>query len=233
MDFLQYFQNPDFIVGLLKIIWINILLSGDNAVVIALAARGLPPEQQKKAIMFGSGAAVVLRIGLTIVAAWLLELQGLQIIGGLLLLWIGAQLLADEEEGDEEGHEHANLMTAVRTILIADLVMSLDNVIGVAAAAKGDQVLLIIGLAISIPLVIFGSSMMIKLMERFPLIITLGAALIGWVGGETVASDVLLRDFAAENHWFHMASAAAGAAIVLAWGKWIERRHAQETTEEV
>lgn len=232
MDFLQTFQNPDFLVGLLKIIWINILLSGDNAVVIALAARGLPPEQQKKAIFYGSGAAVFLRIGLTIVAAWLLELQGLQIIGGLLLLWIGAQLLADEEEGDDEGHEQSNLMTAVRTILIADLVMSLDNVIGVAAAAKGDQLLLIIGLAISIPLVIFGSSMMIKLMERFPVIITLGAALIGWVGGETVASDVLLRDFVSENHWFHMTAAAAGAAIVLAWGKFMEYRHKQEATEQ-
>ena len=224
MEFLQSFQNPDFMVGLLKIIWINILLSGDNAVVIALAARGLPPHQQKQAIMFGSGAAVALRIGLTIVAAWLLELQGLQIIGGILLLWIGAQLLADEEESDEEAKEHANMMSAVRTILIADLVMSLDNVIGVAAAAKGDQVLLILGLAISIPLVIFGSSMMIKLMERFPVIITAGAALIGWVGGETVASDVLLRDFSAANPWFHMASAAAGAAIVIGWGRFMESR---------
>ena len=232
MDILQSFQNPDFVVGLLKIIWINILLSGDNAVVIALAARGLPPAQQKKAILFGSGAAVVLRIGLTIVAAWLLELQGLQIIGGALLLWIGAQLLSNEEEGEDEGNVQSNLMTAVRTILIADLVMSLDNVIGVAAAAKGDQVLLILGLAISIPLVIFGSSMMIKLMERFPIIITLGAALIGWVGGETVASDVLLRDFANENHWFHMTSAAAGAAIVLIWGRWMQQKSPQPEAEQ-
>jgi YjbE family integral membrane protein len=232
MEILQSFQNPDFVVGLLKIIWINILLSGDNAVVIALAARGLPPAQQKKAILFGSGAAVVLRIGLTIVAAWLLELQGLQIIGGALLLWIGAQLLSNEEEGEDEGNVQSNLMTAVRTILIADLVMSLDNVIGVAAAAKGDQVLLILGLAISIPMVIFGSSMMIKLMERFPVIITLGAALIGWVGGETVASDVLLRDFASENHWFHLTAAAAGAAIVLLWGRWMQQKSPQPETEQ-
>jgi YjbE family integral membrane protein len=154
----------------------------------------------------------------------LLELQGLQVIGGILLLWIGAQLLADEEESDEDAKEHANMMSAVRTILIADLVMSLDNVIGVAAAAKGDQVLLILGLAISIPLVIFGSSMMIKLMERFPAIITAGAALIGWVGGETVASDVLLRDFSAANPWFHMTAAAAGAVIVIGWGRYMESR---------
>ena len=228
MELLQGVQSPDFIVGLLKIIWINILLSGDNAVVIALAARGLPADQQKKAIFFGSGAAVVLRIGLTIIAAWLLELEGLQIIGGLLLLWIGAQLLADEEEDEEDAKEHANLMAAVRTILIADIVMSLDNVIGVAAAAKGDQLLLIIGLAISIPLVIFGSSMMIKLMERFPVIIVLGAALIGWVGGETIASDVLLRDFVADNHWFHYAAAAVGAVVVVLWGKMMEAKPSDE-----
>ena len=228
MEFLQSFQDPDFIVGLLKIIWINILLSGDNAVVIALAARGLPADQQKKAIFFGSGAAVILRIGLTIIAAWLLELQGLQIVGGLLLLWIGAQLLADEEESDEGGNDNTDLMTAVRTILIADIVMSLDNVIGVAAAAKGDQVLLILGLAISIPLVIFGSSMMIKLMERFPVIIVLGAGLIGWVGGETIASDVLLRDFAADNHWFHYAAAAVGAVVVVVWGKMLEGKSPED-----
>ena len=229
MEFFQSFENPEFWVGLLKIIWINILLSGDNAVVIALAARGLPPEQQRKAILFGSGAAVVLRIGLTIIAAWLMALQGLQVIGGLLLLWIGAQLLANEEESDSDAKEHANLMSAVRTILIADVVMSLDNVIGVAAAAKGDQLLLIIGLAISIPLVVFGSSMMIKLMERYPSIITFGAALIGWVGGETIASDVLLKEFVADNTWFHYACSAAGAVIVILWGR---QMNAKAQTQE-
>ena len=229
MEFFQSFENPEFWVGLLKIIWINILLSGDNAVVIALAARGLPPEQQRKAILFGSGAAVVLRIGLTIIAAWLMALQGLQVIGGLLLLWIGAQLLANEEESDSDAKEQANLSSTVRTILIADVVMSLDNVIGVAAAAKGDQVLLIIGLAISIPLVVFGSSMMIKLMERYPSIITFGAALIGWVGGETIASDVLLKEFVADNTWFHYACSAAGAVIVILWGR---QMNAKAQTQE-
>ncbi len=223
--------TPDFWLGLMKIIWINIILSGDNAVVIALAARSLPPEQQRKAIMFGSGAAVVLRIVLTVVAAKLLALSYLQIIGGVLLLWIGAQLLADDEEGEGEAKEQGNLMAAVRTILIADLVMSLDNVIAVAAAAKGDETLLIIGLAISIPLVIFGSTLMIKLMERYPVIILLGAALIGWVGGETIASDVALQDFASENHWFHTACAAAGAVIVIGWGKLSEKFKSKEEPE--
>ena len=200
----------------------NIILSGDNAVVIALAARSLPPHQQKKAILFGSGAAVILRIILTVVAVQLLALSYLQIVGGLLLLWIGVQLLGEEDEQEEGDVKHSSLMTAIRTILIADIVMSLDNVIAVAAAAKGSNTLLILGLAISIPLVIFGSSMMIKLMERFPVIIVLGAGLIGWVGGETIASDVLLRDFAADNHWFHYAAAAVGAVVVVVWGKMLE-----------
>ena len=221
---MELLQSTDFWLGLLLIIWINIILSGDNAVVIALAARSLPPEQQKKAILFGSGAAVVLRIGLTVVAAMLMNLEYLQIVGGALLLWIGAQLLEGEDDDEGESSEHSSMFSAIRTILIADLVMSLDNVIAVAAAAKGDQVLLIIGLAISIPMVIFGSTLMIKLMERFPIIITLGAALIGWVGGETMASDAVLRDFSAANSWFHMTAAACGAVLVLAWGKFSQAR---------
>ncbi len=216
---MELLQSTDFWLGLMLIIWINIILSGDNAVVIALAARSLPPEQQKKAIMFGSGAAVVLRIGLTVVAAKLMTLEYLQIVGGLLLLWIGVQLLESEDEGEEEGAEQSSMFAAIRTILIADIVMSLDNVIAVAAAAKGNDVLLIIGLAISIPLVIFGSTLMIKLMERYPVINTLGACLIGWVGGETIASDAVLKDFGAANSWFHLAAAVTGAVIVLVWGK--------------
>jgi len=221
---MELLQSTDFWIGLIKIIWINIILSGDNAVVIALAARSLPPAQQRKAILFGSGAAVVLRIILTVVAAKLLELSYLQIVGGLLLLWIGVQLLGDEEDGENEGKEYGSMMAAVRTILIADLVMSLDNVIAVAAAAKGSTTLLILGLAISIPLVIFGSTLMIKLMDRFPIIITLGAALIGWVGGETIASDVALKGFATANPWIHYAAAAAGAVLVVGIGKFLNAR---------
>ncbi len=223
---MEILQSPDFWIGLLKIIWINIILSGDNAVVIAMAARSLPPEQQKKAVLFGSGAAVVLRIALTVVAAKLLALPYLQIVGGLLLLWIGVQLLGEEDGEEGEAKPHGTLMAAVRTILIADLVMSLDNVIAVAAAAKGNETLLVLGLAISIPLVIFGSTLMIKLMERFPIIVMLGAALIGWVGGETIASDVVFKSFADQAHWVHYAAAALGAILVVGLGKAIQGRHA-------
>jgi YjbE family integral membrane protein len=225
MDLLQ---TTEFWIGLLKIIWINIILSGDNAVVIALAARGLPPHQQQKAILFGSGAAVVLRIALTVVAAKLLALSYLQIIGGVLLLWIGTQLLHGEDGEEGEGKEHSGLMTAIRTILIADLVMSLDNVIAVAAAAKGSMTLLVLGLAISIPMVVFGSQLMIKLMDRFPVIITLGAALIGWVGGETIVSDVALTSIVGANPWLHYAGPALGAAVVLAIGKMSSSKKASE-----
>ena len=221
---MEMLQSPDFWIGLVKIIWINIILSGDNAVVIALAARSLPPHQQTKAVLFGSGAAVVLRIALTVVAARLLALPYLQIVGGLLLLWIGVQLLGDEDEGEGEAKEYGSLMAAVRTILIADLVMSLDNVIAVAAAAKGSMTLLILGLAISIPLVIFGSTLMIKLMERFPVIVVLGAALIGWVGGETIVSDTALRPYLDASPWLHYVGAAIGAAVVVTIGKALQAR---------
>ncbi|MDD2176280.1 TerC family protein [Acidovorax sp. D2M1] len=216
---MEFLQSTDFWIGLVKIVWINIILSGDNAVVIALAARSLPPHQQKKAVFWGSGAAVVLRILLTVVAAKLLELSFLQIVGGCLLLWIGFQLLSDDEEDEGESKTYGSLMAAVRTILIADLVMSLDNVIAVAAAAQGNVVLLVLGLAISIPLVIFGSTLMIKLMERFPIIVLLGAALIGWVGGETIASDVILHDYAVAHPALHYVAAALGAALVVGVGK--------------
>jgi YjbE family integral membrane protein len=220
---MEMLETPEFWIGLLKIVWINIILSGDNAVVIALAARSLPPHQ-RMAVLWGSGAAVVMRIALTVVAVQLLALPYLQILGGLLLLWIGVQLLGDEDEGEGEVKETGTLMAAVRTILIADLVMSLDNVIAVAAAAKGSLTLLVLGLAISIPLVIFGSTLMIKLMERFPIIVLLGAGLIGWVGGETIISDVAIKEVLGAQPWLHYAGAAVGAAIVVGIGKALQSR---------
>ena len=223
--------GPDFWIGLFKIIWINIILSGDNAVVIALAARGLPPEQQKKAVMLGSGAAVVLRIALTVVAARLMQLPFVEVIGGLLLLWIGVGLLKSEEDEEDGGAViKQSMMAAVRTILLADLVMSLDNVIAVAAAAGGNMLLLILGLAISIPLVIFGSTLMIKLMERFPVIVVLGAALIGWVAGETITSDHVLEPLVHAHPWLHYAAAAAGALLVVGIGKWLQLRVERRST---
>jgi YjbE family integral membrane protein len=221
---MEFLQTPDFWIGLLKIVWINIILSGDNAVVIALAARSLPPAQQKKAVLFGSGAAVVLRIGLTVVAVRLLEIPYLQIVGGALLLYIGVQLLSEQGGDEGEAKHHGSLLAAVRTILIADLVMSLDNVIAVAAAAKGSMLLLVLGLAISIPLVVFGSTLMIRLMERFPVIVTLGAALIGWVGGETMASDSAIAPLLHSQAWLHQIAPALGAALVIALGRWLQHR---------
>ena len=186
---METFMQATFWAALGNIILVNIVLSGDNAVVIALAARQLPPKQQKQAILYGSGAAIVMRIILTIFAVKLLTLPWLKIVGAVLLVYIGVQLLMDG--GDDEGHvkEHSSMAAAIKTILIADLVMSLDNVLGVAAAAKGNVTLLVIGLAISIPLIIFGSTLMLKLMERFPIIITLGAALLGYLAGEMIVSD--------------------------------------------
>ena len=227
---MEFLQGSDFWVGLLKIVWINIILSGDNAVVIALAARSLPPHQQKQAIFWGSGAAVVLRVVLTLIAVKLLELPYLQIIGGLLLLWIGVQLLGDEDDEEGESSEAGGLMAAVRTILIADLVMSLGNVIAVAAAAKGSMVLLVLGLLISIPLVVFGSTLMIKLMERFPIIVILGAALIGWVAGETILGDRSLEAVVAANGWLHYVGPLAGAAFVIVVGKFLQNRTGKTAT---
>jgi YjbE family integral membrane protein len=188
------FFSPIWWTALGSIIVANILLSGDNAVVIAMAARSLPEQQQKKAIFVGSAAAIVMRIVLTLVAAQLLALPWLKLIGGLALLYIGITLLLPEsEEEDHGGGGHGSMATAIRTILIADLVMSLDNVIAVAAAAKGDIPLLIIGLATSIPLVIFGSTLLLKVIDKFPLIIWLGAALLGFIAGEIIVEDPALK----------------------------------------
>lgn len=221
---MEFIQTTEFWIGLMKIIWINIILSGDNAVVIALAARGLPAVQQRKAVLFGSGAAVLLRIALTVVAVKLLTMPYLQIVGGVLLLYIGVQLLSDQGGGEGEEKVQGSLLAAIRTILIADLVMSLDNVIGVAAAAHGSMLLMVLGLAISIPMVVFGSTMMIRLMERFPVVVTLGAALIGWVGGETMANDTILAPLMQDQHWLHQAGPVLGAALVLGLGYWLQKR---------
>lgn len=237
---IEYLSNPVFWVGLLQVIIVNILLSGDNAVVIALAARSLPAHQQKQAIIWGSVAAIVMRVILTIVAVEMLKLPYLKIIGGLLLFWIAVQLLVPEDDDGDGIESSSNVMVAIRTILVADLVMSLDNVIGVAAAAKGDNVLVMLGLAISIPLIIFGSTLLVKLMDRYPMIITIGAALLGWVAGEMLVTDPSLVSWIATNMpWMHIElplfgevswGQILGAALVIAAGKVMTMR-AQEAVE--
>jgi len=234
---------PAFWVGLGKIIWVNLLLSGDNAVVIALAARSLPAKQQKLAVFWGAGAAVIMRVILTIFAVALLTLPWLKIVGGALLLWIGVKLLVPEE-GDDDIASSDNLWQAVKTILIADLVMSLDNVLAVAAAADSaaptpdlaamKYTLLILGLAISIPIVIFGSTLMLKLMERWPIIITAGGALLGWIAGEMMVTDPAIAGWVTQNAaWLEKwhAAATAGAIVVVIIGLWLARR--QRTLTEV
>jgi YjbE family integral membrane protein len=218
-----------FWTGLATIIWVNIILSGDNAVVIALAARSLPERQQKQAVMWGAGAAVVMRIILTIVAVELLKFPYLKLIGAVLLLWIAVKLLVPEEESGDGIESSSNLWAAIKTILIADLVMSLDNVIAVAAAAKGSVLLLILGLAISIPLVIFGATMLMKLMERFPIIITLGAAILGWVAGEMGVTDPVLAQWVDDNaKYLHWIAPVTGAVLVVIIGKAIAARAKHE-----
>ena len=218
--------TPEFWIALMQIILINIVLSGDNAVVIALASRSLPPAQQKKAIIFGSVGAIVLRLVLTFFAVMLLSLPYLKLIGAGLLLWIGIGLLkGDDEEGDLASH--SNLVAAIKTIIVADLVMSLDNVIGVAAAAKGNVPLLVIGLAISIPLIIYGSTLILKLMTRFPVIITVGAALLGWVAGEMAVTDPAVTGWMSGHHLVHLMAPGVCAVLVVATGKWLTSRAAR------
>jgi len=222
---MELLADQQFWIGLGQIIVVNIVLSGDNAVVIALAARSLPEHQQKRAVFWGSGAAVVMRIVLTIVAVELLKLPYLKLVGAALLLWIAVQLLLPEEDGGDDIDGSSNMIAAIKTILIADLVMSLDNVIAVAAAAKGNMTLLILGLAISIPLVIFGSTLLLKLMDRFPAIVTGGAGLLGWVAGDMAVTDPSIKDWVdASAAWLHYAAPAAGAVAVVLVGMWLAKR---------
>lgn len=217
--------SPEFWAALGSIILANVLLSGDNAVVIAMAARGLPATQQRKAIVFGSAAAIVMRILLTLLAVRLLTLPWLRLVGGVALLYIGANLMAEEDDEPDGEPPALGIAAAVRTILVADLVMSLDNVLAVAAAAQGNTPLLVIGLAVSIPLIVFGSTMLLKVMERFPLIIVGGAALLGWLAGEMMLTDPAVHDrFGELSHAVLRAGALIGALLVVIVGKLLQRR---------
>jgi len=186
--------TPFFWTALMQIIGINILLSGDNAVVIALASRSLPPEQRKWAILGGSGAAIVLRIIFSLLIVWLLAISYLKLVGGLLLLYIGVKLIIPEEEhGADSVAAKSNLWGAIQTITIADAVMSLDNVVAIAAAAQGSVLLISLGLLISVPLIVFGSQLVLTVLTRFPVLVIAGGGLLGWIAGEIIVSDEVVH----------------------------------------
>jgi len=202
------FASPIFWVALLQIIWIDLLLSGDNAVVIALACRSLPEKQRKWGILLGAGAAVGLRIVFALVVSYMLGVPFLKVVGGLLLFWIAVKLVLDGEGGEHHVESADSLWKAVRTIAIADAVMSLDNVVAIAAAARGHAELFIFGLLLTIPLIIFGSQLILKLISRFPILVWFGAALLGWIAGEMLVSDKVVLEF--------MQSMSAGLVEVVA-----------------
>src|SRR5262252_4543443 len=219
-----YLTDPEMWTALVKIAIINVVLSGDNAVVIALACRSLNPKDQKKAFIIGTAGIVILMTILTIFAAALMTVPYLQLIGSILLLWIGIKLLLPED-GNDELKGSSNFWEAVKTIIIADIIMSLDNVLGMAGAAKGHLGMLFLGLLITMPLILFGSAMLMKLMERFPVLVTIGAGLLGYVAGDMAVSDPAVKEYV-ETHLplLEYAAPIAGAVIVVAWGKLAARR---------
>jgi len=213
-----------FWLALVKIIWINILLSGDNAVVIAMACRALPARQRLWGMVIGAGVAVILRIIFTGVVAALMQLPYLKIVGGLALFYIAVKLLVPEDADDDGVEAVDKLWRAVVTVVIADIVMSLDNVIAIAAAAQGNMALLVIGLAISIPLIVAGAALIMALLDRFPIVIWAGAALLGWIVGEVIATDPAVVSYLTAHvqsvtpHQVEIGAAIVGAILVIAVG---------------
>jgi YjbE family integral membrane protein len=221
------------LLKLVQIIWINIILSGDNAVVIAMACRGLPADKQRPGMVLGALVAVVLRVVFTILVATLLSTPFLKIVGGCLLLWISVKLVLGEDEESGVVQQTEQLWHAVRTVAIADAVMSLDNVLAIAAVAQDSMPLLILGLVISVPLIVAGSAIIMKLLGRLPILVWAGAALLGWVAGEMLVSDPwLLGRLGAETiHRIELPAAVIGAVFVVGLGYFLSRRakdHEQE-----
>ncbi|MFT3778609.1 MAG: TerC family protein [Ottowia sp.] len=227
---MEEFLTAHFWVAVGQIILIDILLGGDNAVVIALACRRLPPDQRTKGIIWGTVGAIVLRVILIAFALALLQIPFLKLVGALLLVWIGVKLIAPDDEGDHGNIQGSDrLWGAVKTVIIADLVMSVDNVIAIAGAAQGageqhQLALVIFGLLVSIPIIVWGSQLVLKLMDRFPLIITLGGMLLGWIAGTMAHSDPALVAYIPQDKTVHYAMGVAGALLVLAIGKWVQGR---------
>ena len=232
---MEIFSSPWW-SALLAIILIDLVLAGDNAIVIALAARSLPPHLQRKAIAGGTVGAIVVRSVMTVGVVWLLRIPGLMLVGGLGLIWIAYKLLAEQSGGEHEGPIASTFWGAMKTIVVADALMGIDNVLGVAGAAQGSFDLVIIGLLISVPIVVFGSTMVLKLVERFPLIINIGAAVLAFTAAKMITSEQLLsRIYGGPNalpadaglhtaaQWLTYALAIAGVL----GGGWLATRRAR------
>lgn len=223
-----FFENLSWIT-VFQIVMVDVLLGGDNAVVIALACRNLPPERRMQGILWGTGGAIALRVILIVFALTLLSLPFVKLLGGALLIWIGIKLMApQEEEGDIQGN--SSLLAAIKTIILADFVMSLDNVIAIAGAAQGAHadhqiVLVIFGLLVSVPIIIWGSTLLLRLLDRFPFIVTLGAGLLGWIAAGMLVTDVfVVNRFGPVEGLLKVAVEVAGALIVVAAGYWLASR---------
>ena len=222
---MEYF-NDAWVIAVLQIIAIDIVLGGDNAIIIALACRNLPKHQRLTGILWGTAGAIILRVILVFFATNLMEITGLRLIGGILLIWIGVKLLTEVETHDLDGkiNQSSSLLTAIRTIIIADFVMSLDNALAITAAARGDIGLVVFGLLLSVPIIIWGSALILRLMERFPVIITAGAGLLGWLGGGLMINDKLIAEFTAMSPpAFPTIAAAMGVIFVIFIGKFLAK----------
>jgi len=232
------FLTPAFWVAVGQIILIDILLGGDNAVVIALACRGLPQKQRKLGIIYGTAGAIVLRVILIAFALALLAIPYLKLVGGLLLVWIGVKLLMPQDDHDDHSSIASSdkLWGAVKTVIVADLVMSVDNVLAIAGAAESagqhQLPLVIFGLIVSIPIIVAGSQLVLKLMDRFPLIITLGAMLLGWIAGQMIFTDPGVKAHLPDAKVWEYAAAATGALLVLLLGKGVAARRSAQTSTE-
>lgn len=209
------FLDTPFLVSVLQIVWIDLLLSGDNAVVIALACRALPPHQRQTGMLLGAGTAVALRIVFALAITWLLAVPLLRVVGGLLLIWIAVKLALGEDEDAHLIDGSTSLWRAVRTIAVADAVMSLDNVVAIAAAAKGHVALFVFGLLLSIPLIVMGATLIARLLQAMPAIIWAGAGLLGWIAGEMIVTDPVIARWVVDLPHAATLGAAAGAALVI------------------
>ncbi|WP_233235195.1 TerC family protein [Bordetella sp. LUAb4] len=226
---LEFFQTLSW-SAVFQIILIDILLGGDNAVVIALACRNLAPKQRMQGILWGTAGAIILRVVLIAFALTLLNIPALKIVGALLLVWIGVKLLIPEDDAHDKIKGGTSIVAAIKTIIIADFVMSLDNVIAIAGAAQGAHAdhqigLVVFGLVVSVPIIVWGSTLVLKLIDRYPLVITLGAALLGWIAGGMLVTDVLItRNFGEQPGMVKLGAEIVGALLVVLMGRWFASR---------